>query len=81
MDTLSESALALLRLHVERMGRIDLDDSNREPYRELERAGLVMLGRPFTRPPRYHLTRAGFELKAELPAIVPSPSGFASPLR
>jgi hypothetical protein len=26
----SESALALFRLHVERMGRIDVDDTNRE---------------------------------------------------
>ena len=63
---LSESALALFRLHVERQGRIDVDATNREPYRELERAGLVLLGRPFTGDPRYHLTRAGFELRMQL---------------
>ncbi len=64
--TLSESALALFRLHVEREGRIDLDDATRKPYRELEAAGLVLLGRPFTGEPRYHLTRLGFERKAAL---------------
>ncbi len=64
--TLSETALSLFRLHVERMGRIAVDDSNREPYRELESAGLVLLGRPFTGPPQYHLTKEGFERKAEL---------------
>ncbi len=64
--TLSEAALALFRLHVERKGRIDIDESNREAYRDLERAGLMLLGRPFVGEPRYHLTRDGFERKAEL---------------
>jgi hypothetical protein len=64
--TLSESAVALFRLHVERQGRIDVDSTNREAYREMERAGLMLLGRPFTGEPRYHLTREGFERKAEL---------------
>lgn len=61
--TLSESALALFRLHVEQMGKIAVNDVNREPYRELEQAGLVMIGRPFAGEPRYHLTREGFRLK------------------
>ncbi len=78
MDTLSESAAALFRLHVERMGKIDVDDTNRQAYRELEAAGLVLLGRPFTGEPRYHLTRAGYELKL---AIAPSLSESASPRR
>lgn len=60
---LSEPALALFRLHLARLGRIDVDDSNREAYRELEASGLVLLGRPFVGEPRYHLTRAGFERK------------------
>jgi hypothetical protein len=64
--TLSESAIALFRLHVERQGDIDVTDSNCESYRELEAAGLMLLGRPFTGEPRYHLTREGFERKAEL---------------
>lgn len=64
--SLSEAAQALFRLHVERLGKIDVDDSNRQPYRELEAAGLVLLGRPFVGEPRYHLTRAGFELRIEL---------------
>lgn len=63
---LSESALALFRLHVERQGRIDVDANNREPYRELEAAGLVMNSRPFTGKQLYSLTREGFERKAEL---------------
>ncbi len=66
--TLSEAALALFRLHVERMGKIDVDNTNREAYRDLEAAGLVLLGRPFVGEPRYHLTRAGYELKLELMA-------------
>jgi hypothetical protein len=36
---ISEAALTLFRLHVERHGQIDVDDSNREAYRELARAG------------------------------------------
>ncbi len=79
--TLSEAAFALFRLHVERMGKIDVDDANREAYRELEAAGLVLLGRPFTGSPRYHLTREGFERKAELLANVPSPAESSSPRR
>ncbi len=74
MNYLSESALALFRLHVERMGKIDVDDCNREAYRELEAAGLVLLGRPFVGAPRYHLTRSGYELKL---SIVPSLSESA----
>ncbi len=63
MNAPSQTALALFRLHVERKGKIDVDDRNREPYVELERAGLVLLGRPFVGQPRYHLTRAGSELR------------------
>ncbi len=64
--TLSESAKALLRLHVERRGQINVDDANRDAYRELERAGLMLLSRPFVGEPVYRLTREGFERKAEL---------------
>ena len=60
---LSDSAISLFRLHVERKGKIDVDDGNREPYRELEHAGLVLLGRPFVGEPRYHLTRAGYSAR------------------
>ena len=68
METLnlSESALALFRLHVERMGKIDVTDSNRAAYRELEAAGLVMNSRPFVGDQLYALTRAGYERKLEL---------------
>ncbi len=41
---LSEAALALFRLHVERKGKIPLDDSTRETYRELAAAGLMRRG-------------------------------------
>ena len=73
---LSTEAQALFRLHVERMGKIAVDDRNVQAYRELERAGLVLLGRPFPGEPRYHLTRAGYERKL---AIAPSPAESASP--
>ena len=63
---LSGSALALFRLHVERQGKVGVDDDNRESYRELERAGLVMNSRPFAGNQLYSLTREGFERKAEL---------------
>ena len=43
---LSHDALALFRLHVERHGDIDVD-ANREVYRELERAGLMIVGNTF----------------------------------
>lgn len=63
---LSDSALALFRLHVARQGKVDVDDSNRNAYRELERAGLVLNCRPFAGNQLYSLTREGFERKAEL---------------
>ena len=63
---LSETAVALFQLHVDRQGQVPVDDFNRELYRELERAGLVRLGRPFTGEPSYHLTKEGFERKPEL---------------
>ena len=64
---LSPSALALFRLHVERQGHIDVDDTNREVYRELARAGLVRAGHTFTGGDEsvYRLTKEGFERKAE----------------
>lgn len=71
---LSEAAQALFRLHVERMGKIDVDDANRPAYQELRDAGLVLLGRPFTGQPRYHLTRAGFERKQSLSGTSPAVS-------
>lgn len=66
--TLSPSAIALFRLHVERQGRIDVDDSTRESYRELARAGLMRAGSTFRDGPEsiYRLTVEGFERKAEL---------------
>ena len=69
---LSDSAISLFRLHVERKGKIDVDNGNREPYRELEHAGLMLLGRPFAGEPRYHLTRTGYERKLEILAYAKS---------
>ncbi len=63
---LSDAAIAQFRLHVDRMGQIDVDDSNREAYVELEQAGLVMNSRPFAGNQLYSLTRKGFEKKVEL---------------
>ena len=65
--TLSKSALALFRLHVERHGDVDIN-ANREAYRELERAGLMVVGNTFAggQDSVYHVTKEGFERKAEL---------------
>ena len=66
--TLSEAALALFRLHIELHGNILIDDATREPYRELERAGLMVLGNSFRDGPGtiYRVSKLGFERKAEL---------------
>jgi hypothetical protein len=67
---LSDAALALFRLHLERHGRVEVDDTTRETYRELARAGLMQAGSTFRDGEEsvYVLTREGFERKAELPA-------------
>lgn len=59
--TLSESALALLRLHVARPRGFGVDDANREAYRELARAGLMIAGHSFTggRESFYAMTELG----------------------
>jgi hypothetical protein len=64
---LSEKALALFRLHIERHGDIDVD-ANRETYRELERAGLMVVGNTYAggQDSVYHVTKEGFQRKAEL---------------
>ncbi len=65
--TLSPAALALFRLHVERHGDVDVD-VYREHYRELERAGFMIVGNTFAggQDSIYHVTKLGFERKAEL---------------
>lgn len=68
MPNLSEAALALFRLHVERHGDILVDALNRPVYRELERAGVMRAVNTFAGGPdsAYRLTREGFDRKAEL---------------
>jgi hypothetical protein len=65
--TLSEDALALFRLHIEHRRTIDVD-ANRETYRELARAGVMVAGNSFAGGEEsvYHVTKLGFERKAEL---------------
>jgi hypothetical protein len=65
---LSDAALALFRRHVERKGRIPVDEVTRELYRELARHGLMQAGSTFRDGEEsvYVLTREGFERKAEL---------------
>ena len=60
--------LALFRSHVERHGQIDVDDTNRETYRELARAGLMRAAHSFAGSDKslYKLSKEGFERKAEL---------------
>jgi hypothetical protein len=79
---LSREALALFRLHVERRGDVDVDDSNRAAYRELERAGLMVCGHSFRDGPDsiYKVTKLGFDRKAELlAATAPAPDSAAAP--
>jgi len=66
--TLSEAAIALFRLHIERHGDIIVNDANRDAYRELERAGLMVLGNSFRYGPGsiYRVSKLGLDRKAEL---------------
>jgi hypothetical protein len=63
ITTLSEAAMSLLRLHAERRGDIAVDESTREPYRELAGAGLMVAGHSFTRGREafYRMTKAGYD--------------------
>jgi hypothetical protein len=67
---LSEAALALFRLHIQERRTVDVE-KNRETYRELARAGLMVVGNSFARGEEsvYHVTKTGFERKAELLAV------------
>jgi hypothetical protein len=58
---LSEAAVALLLLHVER-GEIPVNDSNRELHRELARAGLLIAVHTFSggREQFYRFTQEGW---------------------
>ncbi len=77
---LSEAALAVLRLHVER-DNIRIDDSNRGAHRELARAGLMEAIHTFAlgRESRYRFTRAGRDMANALSNPVPSPAESLSP--
>lgn len=73
---LSDAALALFRLHLERRGRIPVDDTTRPLYHELEAAGLMLLSRPFTGPRVYRMTKLGWKMMdvlARIDANAPSP--------
>jgi hypothetical protein len=65
---LSNEALTLFRLHVERHGDVAVDDDTRPVYRELARAGLMHAVSTYAGGPEsaYRVTREGFERKAEL---------------
>ncbi len=77
---LLKGALAQFRLHIERRGDIMVDDSNRKPYRELARAGLMVAGNSFAggQESVYHVTKLGFERKAELLAATSPAPGSAA---
>ena len=64
---LSPAAVALFRRHVEARRTLDLE-KNRDAYRELARAGLMVAGNSFAGGVEsvYSLTKEGFERKAEL---------------
>jgi hypothetical protein len=65
---LSNAALALFRLHLERRGDVAVTDANRKRFRELARAGLMVAGNGFAHGVEsvYSVTREGSERKAEL---------------
>ncbi len=65
---LSDAALALLRRHFEQRGGIPVDDTTREPYRELSREGLMIVGHSFVggREAFYTLTEIGRKLACVL---------------
>jgi hypothetical protein len=69
---LSDAALALFRLHVERHGQVEVSDKTRETYRELARAGVMIAVSTYAGGPEsaYRVTKLGFDQKAELLACV-----------
>jgi hypothetical protein len=64
---LSEAALTLLRRHIEH-GELPVDDSNREPHRELAHAGLMVAVHTFSggREQFYRFTREGWNFACAL---------------
>jgi hypothetical protein len=64
---LSKQALALFREHLEQRRTIEVE-TNRDAYRELARAGLMVAGNSFAGGDEsvYHVTKEGFERRAEL---------------
>jgi hypothetical protein len=77
---LSEAALAVLRLHVER-DNIRIDDSNRDAHRELACAGLMEAVHTFAfgRESRYRLTTEGRKVAEAVASRAPSPEGSPVP--
>ncbi len=75
---------SLFRLHVERQGQIDVDETTMPLYRELAAHGLMMAGSTFRDGAEsiYRLTQEGFDRKTELlakaMAIGSSPSESAA---
>jgi hypothetical protein len=81
MKPLSPAASALFRLHIERHGDIPVDDSNRETYRELARAGFMQAVSTFAGGPEsaYRVSKEGFERRAELLAGVKAAGWLTAP--
>jgi hypothetical protein len=80
---LSETALAVLRLHAKHDG-VPLTDGSREVHRELAREGLMVAGHSFTRGREafYVLTPLGRTLAGALDRMrsVPSPAESDAPV-
>jgi hypothetical protein len=79
MPDLSDAALALFRLHVERHGRVEVNDATRPLYRELAAAGVMRAVNTFAggTESAYRVTKAGFDRKADLLASAPAPGSAA----
>jgi hypothetical protein len=67
IGTLSPSAIALFRLHVEQDG-IRVDDANREAHRELAAAGIMYPVSTFARGPEayFRFTDFGWDRRNEI---------------
>ncbi len=74
---LSDTALSLLLLHVER-GEMPVDDSNRELHRELARAGLMVAVHTFSggREQFYRFTREGWNFACALKSFWRAPQNL-----
>ena len=81
LEPISDEAVALLRLHHERRGRLPVEDANRALFRELAGHGLMIPGHLFTggRESFYALTEVGATF-ARVPVRLGQPADISEEL-